>query len=262
MCRAGAASSSIVSRSISNSVRLHGGRNGPVSVAFGTEQRAQTLLRPVNPYANGVYRAPESLGGLSMCELLPVHEQQRLAVGGLQFADRRQQALLRWIARPFRHLNRGALFVREAAKQVAPAAGAAIPPGDDPAGRPVKPESVTGGRRNVGQSPPRDQEDLGDDVGHVVRTAEPVHRVDLYRTEVRLVETTKAKFPLIMLLVTSRHGRSSHTRSPCLVDLRLRRGAFRPANRLSAQATSLRSRTWPPSGGLLVLSGEQDPRLR
>src|SRR5512133_3366657 len=61
-CRAGAASSSIVSRSIGNSVRLDDGRNGPVSLAFGTEQRAQALLGPVHAQADGVDRAPEGLG--------------------------------------------------------------------------------------------------------------------------------------------------------------------------------------------------------
>src|SRR5213592_1954447 len=92
-CRAGAASSSIVSRSIGNSVRLDDDRNGPVSLAVGTEQRAQALLGPVHPDADGVDRAPEGLGRFGVGELLPVHEQQRLALGGLQFADRREQAL-------------------------------------------------------------------------------------------------------------------------------------------------------------------------
>jgi hypothetical protein len=175
----------------------------------------------VHPQADGVDRAPEGLGRFGVRELLPVHEQQRLAVGGLQLADRRQQSLPRRILGPFRGL--GALFGRESAEQVVPATGAAIPLGDDPAGRPVKPEPVVRRRRNVGQPPPRDHENLGDDIGHVVRTGEAVDRVGLHRTEVRFVEAAEAAFPLI--LVTS-HGRSSRVRSSCPVDLRLRHGTF------------------------------------
>ena len=71
--RAGAASASVVSRSMSSSVPLDDRRNRPVGRGLGIEQLAQASLRLVHPDPDRVHRAAESLGGLGIGELLPVH---------------------------------------------------------------------------------------------------------------------------------------------------------------------------------------------
>jgi hypothetical protein len=71
-----------------------------------------------------------------------------------------------------------------------------------PAGGAVEPEAIRGRRRDVSQPPRRGREDLGDDVGHVIR-ADAVDRVGLDGAEVRLVEGTEPPLPLIEVLVVT-----------------------------------------------------------
>lgn len=133
----------------------------------------------------------EHLGDLPRLQALPQVQLEDLLVASTEPPHRRHDVgSLHHVVAGVRHMS-GELQAKPAAKGTAPP----LPPslvGQHPPGDAVEPGSGVRGGRHLRDSPPRDEERVGRDVGGVLRAIDPAQREAEHRVEVVGVEASKA----------------------------------------------------------------------
>src|ERR1022692_178820 len=240
------------------------------------ERIPEASLRPVHPDGYRVARAAEHLSGLGMRELIPEHQGERFSLGWPEAGDRRGEPVPPG-AVPYRAVHGavrygavdeelaealgGFLVVRagipvggvaglEPGSQLATAPGAAEFPGGNAPGHPGEPQPVSRGLGNPGEPAPRDGEDLGDHIGHVISRLHPADRICLDAPVVLLVQQAETALSLVTIVLDVRHQCSS-------------RMAIASASTWPAPPGTFRSPPWitenPHAGTVRILRHEGAP---